>query len=85
MALEPRHRLAALLGDTRGSGAFSARRTAPTADLRIEVTGVGPIKLPVTSVQARQLVAIARPARYGRGEQTLTDARVRDTCPNFRS
>lgn len=79
MALEPRHRLAGLLTDNRGSGTFSARRTAPPADLQIEVTGIGPIELPVTSVQARQLIAIARPARYGHGEQTLTDVRVRDT------
>lgn len=45
MALEPRHRLAALLGDTRGQGTFSARRTAPPGDLQIEVAGVGPIEL----------------------------------------
>ncbi|MGH9209503.1 MAG: 2OG-Fe(II) oxygenase [Acidimicrobiales bacterium] len=30
-------------------------------------------------VQAKQLIAVARPARYGRGEQTLLDRRVRDT------
>lgn len=33
----------------------------------------------MTSARARQLIAVARPARYGHGEQTLTDARVRDT------
>lgn len=79
MTPEPRHRLAALLGTTRGRGTFTARRTAPPADLRLEVAGVGPVQMPVTSAMARQLVAIARPARYGLGEQTLTDARVRDT------
>lgn len=79
MTPEPRHRLAALLGSTRGRGTFTARRTAPPADLRLEVAGVGPVQMPVTSAMARQLVAIARPARYGLGEQTLTDARVRDT------
>ncbi len=35
--------------------------------------------LPVTAAQAKQLRLIARPARYGRGEDTLLDRRVRDT------
>jgi hypothetical protein len=79
MTPEPRHQLAALLGKARSRGTFTARRTASPADLHIEVAGIGPIQLPVTSAQARQLVAIARPARYGLGERTFTDARVRDT------
>jgi hypothetical protein len=33
----------------------------------------------VTQAQAKRLCAVARPARYGRGEQTLLDRRVRDT------
>ncbi len=47
--------------------------------LRIDVAGVGALSIPVSSAQARQLVAIARPARYGLGERTLTDSRVRHT------
>ncbi|MGA2929497.1 MAG: 2OG-Fe(II) oxygenase, partial [Solirubrobacteraceae bacterium] len=41
--------------------------------------GLGPIDLPVSQAQARQLCLLGRPARYGRGEQTLMDRRVRDT------
>jgi hypothetical protein len=40
---------------------------------------VGTLQLPVSQAQARKLCAVARPARYGRGEQTLLDRRVRDT------
>ncbi len=48
-------------------------------DLRIDVVGVGPLRIPVPAAQARQLCAIARPARYGLEERTLTDSRVRNT------
>jgi hypothetical protein len=61
------------------AGAFSARRTARPDDLRLEVRGVGPIALPVSVGQAKELCLMGRPARFGKGEQTLLDARVRDT------
>ena len=77
--MDPRQRLAQLLGATRGAGSFSARRTAAPDNLHIEVTGVGPLTMPVTAVKAKQLIAVARPAQYGQGEQTLTDATVRYT------
>jgi hypothetical protein len=35
--------------------------------------------LRVKAAQAKQMIACARPARFGRGEQTLTDLSVRDT------
>jgi len=72
-------RLAALLGEVTTHGSFSAKRTAPVNDLRIEVQGIGPLALPVPDAQARQLCKLGRPARYGQGEQTLTDPKVRDT------
>ncbi|MGC8514383.1 MAG: 2OG-Fe(II) oxygenase, partial [Acidimicrobiales bacterium] len=71
--------LAALLGKQTEDGSFSASRTAPSGGLRLEVRGVGEIRLPVSQAQARQLCAISRPARYGRKEQTLLDRTVRDT------
>ena len=79
MGGEPRQRLATVLGTTSKRGAFSARRTAAPEGLRIDVAGVGALSIPVSTAQARQLCAIARPARYGLGEQTLTDSRVRHT------
>jgi hypothetical protein len=74
-----RDRFASLLGGAATAGSFSARRTARPNDLRLEVTGVGPISLPVPVRQAKELCLIGRPARFGRGEQTLLDAKVRDT------
>lgn len=71
--------LSALLRDVQGGGSFATRRTAPIGDLAIEVTGVGALTLPVTAAQAKQLRLVARPAKYGRGEETILDRRVRDT------
>ncbi len=79
MAAEAGQRLAAVLGGLDVPGSFSARRAAPPDDLSIDVRGVGRLRFPVPGEQARQLCRIARPARYGRGAQTLLDRRVRDT------
>lgn len=78
VGISARDGLAALLGELTAP-AFSARHGAPPDDLHVEVRGVGPLRLPVTADQARQLRAISRPARYGQGERTLVDPRVRDT------
>jgi hypothetical protein len=80
MSAVARERLAVLLGQTVGHGAFSASRTAPSEDLRIEVRGVGVLELPISRAQAQALHRIGRPARYGVGELTLLDPAVRDTC-----
>ena len=74
-----RERLAALLSEVRAPGSFCAKRTAPANDLHVEVRGLGELTLPVSDAQAGQLCRLGRPARYGRGEQTLVDPRVRDT------
>ncbi|HUF67171.1 MAG TPA: 2OG-Fe(II) oxygenase [Longimicrobiales bacterium] len=66
-----------LAGIDRGSAV--ARHTTDASDLRIDVRGVGPLRLPVTSGQAKRLCSVARPARFGRGEETVRDAHVRDT------
>jgi hypothetical protein len=79
METSPRARFADLLGASATGGSFSARRTARADGLRLEVAGVGPIALPVSAPQAKQLCLIGRPARFGKGEQTLLDAAVRDT------
>ncbi|HLR92951.1 MAG TPA: 2OG-Fe(II) oxygenase, partial [Jiangellaceae bacterium] len=47
--------------------------------LTLEVTGLGPIQLPIRAAQAKQLIAAAHQAPYGQGEETLNDATVRDT------
>lgn len=74
-----RERLGALLAGADTAGVFCASRTAPTGDLHLEVVGLGLLALPVPEEQAGRLCEIGRPARYGRGEQTLLDRAVRDT------
>lgn len=74
-----RDRLASLLAGLDVAGSFCASRTARLDDLHIEVRGVGSLRLPVPKEQARQLIGVARPARYGLGKATLLDPRVRDT------
>jgi hypothetical protein len=74
-----REQVATLLGRVTAGGSFAARRTAPADTLPIEVKGLGQLRFPVPPAQARQLCALARPARYGKGTQTLLDLGVRDT------
>jgi len=74
-----RHQLADLLQDLGSGGSFCTRRTAPVGDLTIEVRGMGQLGLPVTAAQAKELRLLAHPAKYGHGEQTILDRRVRDT------
>jgi hypothetical protein len=41
--------------------------------------GAGRIQYPVTAARAKKLTTLSAPARFGRGERTLTDPQVRDT------
>jgi hypothetical protein len=78
MSTAARKRLAKMLrGDEQT--AFSVELTAPADGLKLEVEGFGPVKLPVTPAKARKLIGLGQPARFGRGEETLTDPEVRDT------
>jgi hypothetical protein len=71
MATAARDRLARTLrGDAQT--AFSVDLAAKADDLNLEVEGFGHVRLPVTSAKARKLLALGQPARFGRGEQTLT-------------
>ncbi|CAO5163355.1 2OG-Fe(II) oxygenase [Frankia sp. AiPs1] len=78
MATVARDRLARMLrGDTET--AFCVELTASTDELALEVEGIGPVTFPVPPAQARTLLGLGQPARFGRGEETLTDPGVRDT------
>src|SRR6201997_2958426 len=79
MGRTAREQLARLLGDAEVPGAFSAQILAPADVLQVEVDGVGAVQTPVRGPLAKKLIAVAQPAKFGRGEQTLTDASVRDT------
>jgi 2OG-Fe(II) oxygenase superfamily len=78
MVTAARDRLARTLrGDAEA--AVSVGFTASPGDLSLAVEGFGPVRFPVTPAKARKLATLGQPARFGRGEQTLTDPDVRDT------
>ncbi|MEV6682887.1 2OG-Fe(II) oxygenase [Streptomyces erythrochromogenes] len=79
MGHRARKQLAELLGDVQRRGDFSTRVEMPAGALRIEVDGVGELPLPLRAPVTRTLIAQARQASFGRGEQTLSDTGVRDT------
>src|SRR3954451_4570493 len=79
MATTARERLARLLRDSEQAVSFSAQLLVPPHVLQLEVSGIGPVSLPVRAPLAKKLIATARPAMFGRGEETLTDTSVRDT------
>ncbi|MBT0770269.1 2OG-Fe(II) oxygenase [Kineosporia sp. J2-2] len=74
-----RERLAALLAE-HGEVASSVQLTAKSPKaLAVDVRGIGGLKLPLTAAQTKKLRGLGRPARFGKGEETLVDAGVRDT------
>ena len=79
MAKTARERLARLLDDAEPAGSFSAQLPLPAHFLQLEVMGAGLVSLPVRAAQAKKLIAVARPAKFGRGAETVTDTSVRDT------
>ncbi|RJQ89316.1 2OG-Fe(II) oxygenase [Amycolatopsis panacis] len=79
MKTTARERLARLFAGAEPAGSFSAQMTAPAQVLELEVSGAGRVRLPVRAPMAKKLIAVARPAMFGRGEKTLTDTSVRDT------
>ena len=71
--------LPAVLTTVRRPGDFFASGTIEFLAPQLEVEGVGQIALPLLPIQAKQLIAAAERAPYGRGEQTLVDTAVRRT------
>jgi CRISPR-associated endonuclease/helicase Cas3 len=78
MATAARDRLARTLRG-EAQAAFSVEMTARLDDLSLEVEGFGHVRFPVTPAKARKLLGLGQPARFGRGEETVTDPEVRDT------
>ena len=72
MGRTARERLAKLLGGSQASGPFSAQIPAPVDALQVEVDGVGAVRPPVRAPLAKKLIAVARPAMFGRGGRGQT-------------
>jgi hypothetical protein len=58
-------------------GSFCARGSAPATIPGLEVKGLGPIGLPLTAKQAKELIKHCEQAPYGKGTKTLVDTDVR--------
>ncbi len=58
-------------------GSFCATGSDRAANPGLEVTGLGPIGLPLTAQQAKALKTLCKQAPYGTGEKTLVDMNVR--------
>src|SRR5262245_50732898 len=71
--------LAEILNTVQRPGDFYTTGTTDIFAPSLEVAGVGPIALPLLPVQVQQLIAVAKRAPYGRGEETLVDTEVRRT------
>jgi hypothetical protein len=72
-------RLTQLLAGDQAVGSGTAMLRLPGDALKLHVADVGPVTLPVQAAQAKRLIAVARPALFGHGEETLSDRSVRDT------
>jgi hypothetical protein len=59
-------------------GSFCVSGGAPTVLPGLEVEGLGPIGLPLTARQAKELKSRCEQAPYGKGEETLVDTSVRN-------
>lgn len=70
-------KLADILATTHRPGDFYTAGTREIALPRLEVEGVGTVAFPLLPMQVEQLIKIAEPSPYGRGEQTLYDDQVR--------
>jgi predicted 2-oxoglutarate/Fe(II)-dependent dioxygenase YbiX len=69
--------LASLLNAIRRPGDFFATGTCELLVPFLEIDGIGPVALPLLPEQARQLLATAEPAPYGRGRETVINPAVR--------
>ena len=78
MVTAARDRLArTLAGEVKSASCVEL--TAPLDDLSLHVEGIGRVRFPLTPAKVRKLIELGQPARFGRGEETLTDPDVRDT------
>lgn len=79
MPTTPQDRLARLLAGSEVAHADTAIARLPRQALHVQVDGVGDITTPIRAAEAKKLIAVAHPASYGQGADTMQDTSVRDT------
>src|SRR5262245_49697587 len=75
--VEARQALQQLLAGLGEASQFVAAGQLPAVLPGLEVKGIGPIGVPVTSADAKRIIGKASQAPYGRGEATIVDTDVR--------
>ncbi|MGA2258558.1 MAG: 2OG-Fe(II) oxygenase [Thermoguttaceae bacterium] len=75
--VDARKSLEDLLGALGESAQFATNGSLPPVLPGLKVKGAGLIGLPVSSADAKRLVAQAEQAPYGRGEKTILDTNIR--------
>ena len=72
------NQILAILKDIDRPGEYCAKGTTPFVMPGLEVTGIGPIPLPLTQEFAGSLISVCRQAPYGQGTKTVVDTKVRN-------
>ena len=76
-ASDIREKLRQALAKIDRPGTFCVHGSVPTVLPGLEVTGLGPIGLPLTTHQAGELIKRCEQAPHGKGERTMVDTNVR--------
>lgn len=79
MKATPRDRLVHVLAGDSPPHADVAMLTLPSDALALHIADVGPVTLPIRAAQTKRLITVARPAMFGRGEETVRDTTIRNT------
>ena len=79
MSIPARDRMIMALDGQGTHAKFCARFELAPSMLTVAVNGIGPLKYQIGPKRAGELIAIAAPASYGRGELTLTNPAARST------
>jgi 2OG-Fe(II) oxygenase superfamily len=69
----------AALAALRPEGTFAVELACGSEDLNIDAAGLGRLPFPLSAATAQRLRALARPAPFGRRDETLYDPKVRST------
>ena len=77
MSEDIREELGEVLSKIDRPGSFCVSGSAPPVLPGLEVEGLGPVGLPLTAKQAKELIKLCHQAPYGKGEETLVDRKVR--------
>ena len=75
--VEARQALQRLLAGLGEASQFVSVGQLPAVLPGLEVNGIGPIGVPITSADAKRIITKANQAPYGRGEATIVDTDVR--------